>query len=105
MVGFLRRRWGRLPRLLASYPPYDTPHPGDTRSLSVAQGEENLAYLLDVRERRLRIVAELLGHFGIDLHAGLENQQRIDAVIDQRRAQWRTENSAAQGDPRMEEPR
>ncbi len=93
MVGFLRRRWGRLPRLLASYPPYATPHPGDARSLSVAQAEENLAYLLDVRERRLQIVAELLGHFGIDLHAGLEAEDPRDllAALDRwARDKWPT---------------
>lgn len=91
MVGFLRRRWGRLPRLLASYPPYATPHPGDARSFSVAQAEENLAYLLDVRERRLRIVAVLLGHFGIDLHAGLTAEDPRDflAALDRwARAEW-----------------
>ncbi|ODR21974.1 hypothetical protein [Mycolicibacterium porcinum] len=34
-----------------------------------------------------------------------ENQQRMDAIIDQRYAQWLTENSSALSDPGPEEPR
>lgn len=61
--------------------------------MSVAQGEENLAYLLDVRERRLRIVAELLGHFGIDLYAGLtagDPRDFLQSLDLWARAQWPT---------------
>lgn len=83
MFGFFRRRAdtgasgrreARLPGLLAGYPPYLTPFPGEPGALSVAQCQENLCYLLDVRERRLEIAADLLGQFGIDLHAGLSAQ-------------------------------
>ena len=80
MVGFLRR-WlgvgeparprGRLPGLLAKYPPYRTPFPGDPSSLSLAACEENLRYLLEVREERLAVVGGLLREFGLDLRAGL----------------------------------
>lgn len=66
---------------------------GDARSLSVAQAEENLAYLLEVRELRLQIMAELLGHFGIDLHAGLTAEDPRDLLqsLDLwARAQWPT---------------
>lgn len=77
MFGFFRRRAdsgrhvARLPSLLADYPPYLTPFPGEPGALSLAQCQENLRYLLDVRERRLEIAADLLRQFGIDLHAGL----------------------------------
>ena len=93
MVGFFRRRFGRLPRLLASYPPYLTPHPGDARLLSLAQCRENLQYLLDVREQRLQLAAELLGHFGIDLRAGpeAEDPREFLAALDQwARTEWPT---------------
>lgn len=93
MVGFFRRRFGRLPRLLASYPPYLTPHPGDARLLCLAQCRENLQYLLDVREQRLQLAAELLGHLGIDLRAGLEAEDPREflAALDQwARAEWPT---------------
>lgn len=64
-------RESRLLPLLADYPPYLTPFPGVTGSLSLEQCEANLSYLLDVRRDRLSIAADLLGHFGIDLHAGM----------------------------------
>lgn len=60
-----------MPGLLASYPPYMTPFPGEPGALTLQQCQENLGYLLDVRERRLEIAADLLVQFGIDLDAGL----------------------------------
>ncbi|SLH88438.1 Uncharacterised protein [Mycobacteroides abscessus subsp. massiliense] len=79
MIGIFRRRSrragdsssGKLPQLLADYPPYETPFPGDPRKLSLAQCEENLHYLLDQRAARLKIAADLLRRFDIDLDAGL----------------------------------
>ncbi|MGV0583708.1 hypothetical protein ABQE45_08170 [Mycobacteroides chelonae] len=79
MIGIFRRRskrmgdssLGRLPQLLVDYPPYETPFPGDPRKLSLDQCEENLRYLLDQRATRLKIAADLLRQFDIDLDAGL----------------------------------
>lgn len=64
-------RASRLLPLLADYPPYLTPFPGVTEALSLEQCEANLQYLLDERQHRLSIAADLLGHFGIDLRAGM----------------------------------
>lgn len=61
--------------------------------LSVAQCRENLQYLLDVQEQRLQTAAELLGHFGIDLQAGLaaEDPREFLAALDQwAREEWPT---------------
>ncbi len=101
MFGFLRRRAdgasgrgeARLPGLLAGYPPYLTPFPGEPGALSVAQCQENLGYLLEVRERRLQIAAELLGQFGIDLDAGLSAQDPrgfLQALDGWARREWPT---------------
>ncbi|ERG69419.1 hypothetical protein [Segniliparus rugosus] len=83
MLDFLRR-WldigdpvrprGRLPELLAEYPPYRAPFPGDPNSLRLAECEENLRYLLSAREERLAVVGGLLQEFGLDARAGLSEE-------------------------------
>lgn len=92
-MGFIRRRFGRLPRLLADYPPFLTPYPGEARLLSVGQCEQNLQYLLDMRDQRLEIAGELLAHFGIDLYAGLQAEDPrdlLDSLDRWARAHWPT---------------
>ncbi|MFN3006333.1 hypothetical protein [Mycolicibacterium wolinskyi] len=82
-----------MPGLLAGYPPYLTPFPGEPGSLSLQQCQENLRYLLDVRERRLEIAADLLQQFGIDLDAGLsaEDPRGFLQSLDQwARSEWPT---------------
>ena len=64
-------RESRLKRLLADYPPYRIPHRGPGRRLTLAEAEENLAYLLDHKEERLAIVRALLTRFDLDAAAEL----------------------------------
>ncbi|MGL6236298.1 MAG: hypothetical protein ACRC20_13245 [Segniliparus sp.] len=70
-TGDIPRPKGRLPALLADYPPYPTPFPGYGQTLGLAECEENLRSFLSVREERLEIVGGLLREFGLDLRAGL----------------------------------
>ena len=57
----------RLAALLAAYPPYAIPHPGPGRTLSLAQADANLAYLVAHREERLAAVGALLSECGVDM--------------------------------------
>ncbi|MUL84763.1 MULTISPECIES: hypothetical protein [unclassified Mycolicibacterium] len=80
-----------MPGLLAGYPPYLTPFPGEPGSLSLQQSQENLGYLLDVREHRLQIAADLLAQFGIDLDAGLsaeDPREFLQSLNEWARREW-----------------
>ncbi len=57
---------------LASYPPYDAPHVGWGRAITLAQAEENLAHLKTVLPQRLAVVGQLLhDDAGIDIEPAL----------------------------------
>lgn len=71
LVGGKPPRGGRFKGLLAGYPPYRIPHPGHGWTLTPAQAEANLSYLLDHKAERLRVVCRLLTEFGLDLDAAL----------------------------------
>lgn len=106
-VNLLRRRFGseesgrdsRLATLLRSYPPYGLPFPGQPAELPLAQCEANLGYLLTERERRLESLAGLLGHFGVDLRAGLAADDPRPLLTDLE--EWASEHWAGIYDRRL----
>jgi hypothetical protein len=55
----------RVAKALRDYPEYAPPHRGDYASLSPAQGEENFAYFLEQKPRRLDSLGRLLAEFGV----------------------------------------
>lgn len=98
MVGWLRRlvegtpaKKGRLEGLLAAYPPYRIPYPGEGCSLTPVQAQANLAYLLDHKAERLGVVRGLLAEFGLDLGAALaapDPRPFLDALWSWSAAEW-----------------
>jgi hypothetical protein len=71
----------RIAKALRSYPEYTPPHRGDYASLSRAQGEENFAYFLEQKPRRLDSLTRLLAYFDVSAtldHAGL---RRVSAWV------------------------
>ena len=62
---------GPLAELLASYPAYVAPFPGDPTALTDAQARANLEAMLAQKPQRLHLIREALTRFDIDLEAGL----------------------------------
>lgn len=85
-----------LPPLLAHYPPYEAPHAGHGRQLSLAQARENLAYFESVKDHRLACIAALLrSAANIDpepaLHSPREHGAALTDALDRwAAAQWPT---------------
>jgi hypothetical protein len=73
-ISRLRSR-NQLPDLLKTYPVYRAPYPQRAMVLSVYQALENLRYLLDHKESRLKILDQFLMHWGINVLGSLRQEK------------------------------
>jgi len=83
----------KLALLLDSYPPYVAPHVMSNHLLSEAQANDNLQYLLDNKQARLKQLTELLAEFDIKLTpnaAEPEAEALIDVLYQWARKHWPT---------------
>ncbi len=87
---------------LASYPPYDAPHVGWGRAITLEQAEENLAHLKAVLPQRLAIVGQLLrDDAGIDIEPALAAPLEQGPALASALNRWVGERWPVLHEPRM----
>lgn len=99
MAGWLKRllpqrganKRESLAAKLRDYPPYEAPHAGPPPRWTPEQARENLAYLLGHRDRRLKILGELLQAEGISIEDALDGgewEPLVDALHHWANERW-----------------
>jgi hypothetical protein len=71
----------RIAKALRDYPEYVPPHRGDYASLSRTQGEENFAYFLEQKPRRLDSLNRLLAELDVSAMLDDAGVRRVSAWV------------------------